>query len=131
MRHLCGGDNARSRRLLLQRILLDGGELLLDGDLRRREALALVVVPVAVAMAVVVLARAALRARARRDRAAVLPVRDAQVRVLGLVLDALDRLDGVRDVREVDEGAVPDRGCSVRVQVDVLRYRIRTSPSKS
>ena len=53
------------------------------------------VVPVAVAMAVVVLARAALRARARRVRAAVLPVRDAQVRVLRLVLDALNRLDRV------------------------------------
>ncbi len=51
-----------------------------------------------------------LRAGARRVRAAVLPMRDAQVRVLGLVLDPVDGLDSVRDVREVHKGTVPISG---------------------
>ena len=45
--------------------------------------------------------------RARRVRTAVLAMRDAEVRVVGLGLDVVDRLERVRDVGEVDERAVP------------------------
>jgi hypothetical protein len=48
-----------------------------------------------------------LRPRPRRVRTPVFTMRNAQVDVLGLGLDALNSLDGVRDVGEVDEGAVP------------------------
>lgn len=50
---------------------------------------------------------AALGTRARRVGTTILPMRDTQVRVVRLVLDAFDSLDGVRNVREVDERAVP------------------------
>ena len=51
---------------------------------------------------------ARLGARPGRVRAPVFPVGDPEVRVVGLDLDALDGLDRVRDVRVVDERAVPD-----------------------
>lgn len=40
--------------------------------------------------------------------ATVLSMRDAEVGVFGLILDTVDGLDRVRDVREVDESAVPE-----------------------
>ena len=55
-------------------------------------------------------AAASLWARAGRVGAAVLAMRDAQVSVVRLGLDAVDGLDGVRDVRKVDERAVPSDG---------------------
>ena len=33
---------------------------------------------------------------------------DAEVGVFGLVLDTVDRLDGIGDVGEIDEGTVPN-----------------------
>ncbi len=45
----------------------------------------------------------ALRSGAGRVGTAVLPVRDAEERVLGLGLDAVNRLDRVRDVGKVDK----------------------------
>jgi hypothetical protein len=52
-------------------------------------------------------ARCTLWARSRRVCASVLAMRNPQVRVLGLVLDTINGLDGVRDVREVYERTVP------------------------
>lgn len=54
-------------------------------------------------------ARRTLGARARRVGATILSMSDAQVGVLGALLDTLDSLYGVGDVGEVDEGAVPRR----------------------
>jgi len=34
---------------------------------------------------------------------------DTEVSVFGLVLDSVDSLDGVGDVREIDEGTVPGK----------------------
>jgi len=48
-----------------------------------------------------------LRAGARWVRTPILPMSNAQVGILWLVLDSINGLDGVRDVREVDECAVP------------------------
>ena len=55
-------------------------------------------------------AAASLWARAGRVGAAVLAMRDAQVGVVRLGLDVVDGLDCVRDVRKVDERAVPSDG---------------------
>ena len=51
---------------------------------------------------------ARLRARPGRVRTPVLPMGDPEVRIVGLDLDGLDRLDRVRDVGVVDERTVPD-----------------------
>lgn len=52
---------------------------------------------------------ATLGTRARRVGTTILAMRDTQVRVVRLVLDAFDSLDGVRDIRKVDERAVPTK----------------------
>ena len=53
---------------------------------------------------------ARLRARPGWVRTPVLPMGNPEVRVIGLDLDALDGLDRVRDIRVVDERAVPGGG---------------------
>ena len=50
----------------------------------------------------------ALRSGARWVSTAVLSVSNAEVGVFGLVLDTVDRLDGIGDVGEIDEGTVPN-----------------------
>ena len=44
-------------------------------------------------------------------RAPVLSVGNPEVRIIGLDLDALDGFDRVRDVRVIDERAIPDEDC--------------------
>ena len=53
--------------------------------------------------------------RTWRVGATILAVCDAKVSVLRLVLDAVDGFDGVRDVRKVDKGTVPEAHCHNRV----------------
>ncbi len=57
--------------------------------------------------------------RTRRVGATILAVCDAQVSVLRLILDAVDGFDGVRDVRKVDKGTVPEVHCHNRVTLMV------------
>jgi hypothetical protein len=54
------------------------------------------------------LVSSALRSGARWVSTAVLSVSNAEVGIFRLVLDTVDCLDGVGDVGEIDEGAVPN-----------------------
>lgn len=55
-----------------------------------------------------------LRARARRISTSVLSMRNPQIGIVRLALDALNGLDSVRNVGEVNEGTVPLKGVRKR-----------------
>jgi hypothetical protein len=70
--------------------------------------------------AVAFAASSTLRSRSRRVGTPVFAVGDSKVGVVCLVLDSVDRFDGIRDVGKIDEGAVPNAGSLL---VMVLRRR--------
>ena len=67
--------------------------------------------------------RAAVR-RARRVGATILAVCNAKIGVFGLVLDAVDGFNCVREVRKVDEGTVPEAYRQKRVTLKVAFHKL-------